>query len=257
MIDNVVLQRLREEFGDDYESNPLYEKAKLISMAPPVMTKPVKTLSLRKLNMEQGYGCASEFIAAYRNKWQTIGTENTYVNILGKKFACGPEVYCALSTLAWQSMHVNFERSQACAAIFQRVFMTVRDGGITVQTVYKSLHDYKPKDYYERELLKAIRVCLFNENETVLYWVSMCDTLGFYKKALELGSEFIRKEGFDNKSLNKWCKEVYTEAKADKAFMKQLFTPAANKWLIPMLYKLRDEFPEVMNYNLNVSDGFM
>ena len=178
------------------------------------------------------------------------------MDIMGRSFECAPEVYCALATLAWQNMHICQERSQACAAIFQQIFMTVQSSSLTTQAVYKTLHEYKTNAYYEKELIKALRVCLFNENETVLYWISMCDTLGFYKTALEVGSEFIKKEGFNNKTLGQWCRATYTEAKADKEFMKQIFTPAANKWLIPVLYKLRATHPEVMDYTANANDGF-
>ena len=255
-IDPIVLDAMKEKHGTVDTSSELYKCAERINSTQMKLTRPPKVLKLQSVSSYMQFGCCAEFINLYREKLATA-PDNTVCNIMGKDIACDKEVYVALTALGYGSIHVVRERAEACANIFKTIFVTAKDGALTVDRLYKTMREFKASTYYEKELVKAMNVCLFGENEAALFWLSMIDTLGFYQEAVNAGVQWITENKFDKKTLEALLKSNYYSAKENKEFMQKIYKPAANKWMIAMLYILQSTNPAVINVKPAGSDGFM
>lgn len=255
-IDNVVLERIKAEKGYIDPSSDLYKMAERVSSSVKVLTKPVTPMKLKDVSSEVQLGCCAEFISMY-NKMLETAPEHCTINVMGKEFNCCKEAYNVLKVLGVGSIHSCLDRVNASAAIFQYIFMTVKSGDITLPRLHGLVQDYKPNGYYEKEIMKAMKVCLFNENQTVFYWLSLVEGFNFYKEAIDAGCAYISDNSLDNKSLKTLLSAKYSEAKADKDFMKDIYKPAANKWLIGMLYILKDIDPSLQLPTPHGDSGFM
>ena len=244
MQDIVVIENLRKQgiTYNDYDRLLIYEG---IERKPRVLDKAPKRLSLQKAQDIKVYGCCSELIMTYNDLKGNIKLEQAVVDLKGVKRFCDVEVYIMLQALILHGITYTAERASACFDVF-RVIATAPGDTITVNRVYDALSSYQPTSYQAGEIVKAIYVCLFDEKAPVLYWVSLCEFNGFYPNAIELGKKLIRDNCDTERDVEKFLRPIYKEAKEDTAFMDKLYKPATNKWLIPVLYKLYVEHPEVM-----------
>ena len=119
---------------------------------------------------------------------------------------------------------------------------------LTLTRVHEELYNYKTDDYYINELIAGTLSCLFPNDDmrAECHWKSIVDFRGYYGAAVELGAEVIRKNCKTEKDVQKFLGEQYKLAKEDKEFMKNIYKPGANKWLIGMLYYLRESNPEIL-----------
>lgn len=256
MIDSVMYDRIKEMQGAVDVESELYKCAERVSSAPRHLDKPPKPMQLKGGSTYTQFGCCAEFITLYNEKLASA-PDSVSVNIMGKDIMCDKEVYVALTALGYSSIHVERERAEAGANIFKLVFMSAKEGAITKDKLYKLVKGFKPSTYYEKEFVKALNVCVFDANEATLYWQSMIDTLGFYDDAVKEGIRWIEENKLDKKTLRTLLEANYSRAKEDKEFMKDIYKPAANKWMIGMLYILHDTHPAVVRPKAVGSDGFM
>lgn len=247
MKDIVVVQSLRKRgIGlSDMQEVLEYEA---IERKPRVLDKAPKRLNLTKASDIEVYGCCAEFIMCFKDKKANINLEQATLDLRGVKRYCDTDVYFTLLSLIEQGFCYTADRAAACFDVF-KVIMTTPGDTLTTKRVYDALTNYQPMNYYAEELVKAINVCLFNEKAPVLYWLNLCEFSGFYPKAIELGKNVIRDNCETEKDVEKFLRPFYKQAKDDKEFMDNLYKPGANKWLIPMLYFLREQHPEVLEPN--------
>lgn len=257
IADSVVANRIIEKHGGLDATSDIYKLAERVTNAKKTMTKPPRQIKLTGVDSYAQFGCCAEFITLYNQKIVSAPME-TCVNIMGHDIACDREVYAALSALGFSSIHAERERAEAAATLFKRVFVSAKDGALTKAKLYEIVQSYKKtNDYYIGEFIKALDVCVFSANEASLYWQSMIDTMGYYNDAVKEGIAWIEESKIDKKSLETLLKSNYARAKEDKEFMKTVYKPAANKWMIGMLYILHDEHPAVINPKHAGADGFM
>ena len=248
MKDIVVIESLRKRGAglQDVQEILQYEA---VERKPRYLDKAPKRLSFNKASDIQPYSCYTEFFMHYdyiKESCQQL--EQATLDLKGAKRFCDVDVYIALRALINTGVCNTEEKAFACFDLFKIIMMTPGDT-LTAGRVKKTLDTYKPANYYAGELVKALYVCLFDEKISVLYWMSLCDISDFYKTAIELGKPIIRKNCETEKDVEKFLRPVYKQAKEDKEFMENVYTPGANKWLIPVLYLLKDEHPEALEPN--------
>ena len=257
MLDEVVSKTLRSRGFDFSNQQELlcYESAsyrsRVLDNAPP-------RIKLGKATDIEVYGCKAEFVMAYNLKMQEEIPEVCYIDnaVTNMKRQCDKQVYVVLVTLANQGVTRIPERTDACFQLFRDIITQVEDPVITVQSVYTLLSTYPKRSYYVGELMEAIRICLFGDNEAVLEWLRLVNPLGFYTEAISKGRNFIRDNCKKAKDVKPFLKMIYDTASKDLAFMKQIYKRGANRYLIPVIYALRNDYPEVMNAGTNTG-GFM
>lgn len=244
MRDVIVLQSLQERGVtlDDFQNLLKYEA---MEQKPRVLDKAPKRLTFERPAEMVTYGCCSEFIIAYGSIKESAVVEQTYIDLRGNKRLCDKEVFWTLETLIKQGVTGTKERAEACFDLF-KLIMTAKGDTLTVQRMYDVIIDYKYPPYYVQELINAIHVCVYNERLPVLYWLHNVENGGFYRHAVKLGIPIIRENCETEKDVEKWCKELYKVAKEDKEFMSQLYKPAVNKYLVAMLYHIKDSHPEAL-----------
>lgn len=245
MKDVVVAEQLRRRgFNPSNQMDELL-RYEAIEREPRYLDKQPKRLSFTKASDITPYGCCAEFIFCFTSLKQNMSLEQGVIDLpQGRRF-CDVEVFIALQALIQQCVTCVMDRSTACFELFRKIVMSPGDV-ITVQRVGNVLEDYEPSNYYEGELLKALQVCLFNEKQSVIHWIDLCEYSGFYDEAFSLGKDVIRNNCEDDKDVEKFLRPYMKAAREDKEFMKGLYKPAANKWLVPMLYYLKDTHPEVL-----------
>lgn len=245
MKDVIVANSLRARGFDGSNMEELLQYEAIERMAR-VLDKPPKKLSFTKSSNTSVYGCCAEFILCYNNIKSGIKLEQAVLDLPNSRRYCDIEVFIALQALIQQGFTMIADRAVACFEVFKVIAMTKGDV-LTVQRVGASLTAYVPKNYYEGELIKALQVCILNEKSSVVYWVGMCEYIGYYSRAIELGKDVIRSKCSTEKEVAEFLCPLYKEAKQDKEFMESLYKPAVNKWLIPMIYYLHKDYPEVLN----------
>lgn len=254
MVDPIIVERIREEYGTVDPESPMYLLAEQVDGKPRVLDKAPSTVKLNKMNMCVAYGCCNEFISAFNSFKSSMNLETAVVDLNGLRRVCDPDVYYALHSLALFSAHVVEERASAATFWFRTIIMAKVDT-LTVARIYEVIHEVKSKDYYTNQFMQALQVCLFNENESVLCWRSLIEDTSFYPEAIRLGSEYIKEHDLDQKAMMKLLRETYSVSSKDKEFMKEIYKPACNKWLSSMIYLLKDEHPEVLKMSKD-NNGF-
>lgn len=253
MKDIIVIQSLQKRgvgLGDVQEVlryEAMERKARVLDKAP-------KRLNLTKSSDIQCYGCCSEFVMCYNDIRDSNKLEQATVNMRGISRFCDVEIYYVLQALIQQGFCKIEDRAAACFDLF-RVIITTPGETLTTARVYESLQKYKPLNYYAEELVKGIGIAVYNEKAHVFYWVSLCEYTGFYAKAIEVGKQVIRDNCETEKEVEQFLRPYYKKAKEDEEFMSKVFKQGANKWLIPMLYYLKDTHPEVLEPNTS-DNGF-
>lgn len=254
MLREDILIRMQQAGQHLDVENPVYLKADGLSRLPRKLDKAPKPITLRAPSLEQSYGCANEFIMMYNEQRTTQNLETAKIRVNNAVRFCDPEVYYTLYCLALNSMHCLPERATAAGDLF-KLIMTTSCEVLTVAKVYERLKDLKPKDYYTKQYLAALRVCLFNSNTVILFWFTLASDHGYYKNASQLGANLIQEKEFDETSLKKFLNEQWSVAKSDKDFLQKLYKPMCNKWMSAMIYALKDN-PDVF-VTAGSSDGFL
>lgn len=247
MRDIVVIESLRKR-GIGLNNMQEVLKYESVERKPRVLDKPPKRLVLTKAVDVKAYGCRAEFIMCYEDKKSSCKRETASLDLKGVVRYCDVDVYLVLQTLIEQGFCKIEERATACFDLF-RTIMTTPGETLTVGRVYDALKEYTPTSYYAGELVKAIHVCIFNEKAPALYWMDLCEYTGFYRNAIELGKAVIRDNCETEKDVEKFLRPLYKQAKSDEEFISKIYTAGANKWLIPMIYYLKDTHPEVLESN--------
>lgn len=247
MKDIVVIQQLQKRGTGLNQVNEVLQY-EAIERKPRILDKAPKRLALTKASEINTYGCCSEYIMCYAELKSSTSMLQATIDLRGNKRFCDVELNIALRALIKQGITNIADRAAACFDVFKCIVMAPGDT-LTVDRVYNALNVYQPMNYYAGELVKALNVCLYHEKAPVLYWVSLCELTGFYSKAIELGKDIIRKQCETEKDVDRLLRPLYKEAKDDAEFMKSVYKPAANKWLLPMLYLLKDTNPEALEPN--------
>lgn len=239
MNDIVVIESLRRK---GYGLNNIQEalQYEAIERQPRVLDGEPKKISINRAKDIQPYGCCSEFVMAYGDVKASATLEQAAIEIKGVTRICDVEIYIALKTLISQGVTCICDKAEACYNLC-RIIMTTQGDTLTKARVFEALNKYKTDNYYEQELIKALNITLFNESMASLYWVSLCESTGFYVDAIEKGKEVITQNCETEKDVNKFLNEQYKLAKDDKEFMAKIYKPGANKWLTAMLYFLRED----------------
>lgn len=252
MKDEVVVASLRKRGANinDMQEILRYEA---IERQPRHLDKAPKRLSFVKAESIETYGCCSEFIMRYNDLRDQSKLEQATIDMHGHVRLCDVEVYLALKALIEQGFTNTEEIAMACFDVF-KALMTAPGDVLTIGSVYSVISKPISDNYYVKELVNGLRVCLFNEKAPVLHWISLCESVGCYNKAIELGRDVISRNCKTEKDVEKFLRPIYKEASSDKEFMGKIYKPAANKWLIPMIYILQTEHPEVLDSSS--PDGF-
>lgn len=238
MQDIVVIESLRRR-GCGLNNMEEVLQYEAVEHKPRVLDGEPRKVSLSKAKDIQPYGCCSEFVIAYNDIKSTATLEQAAIESKGVTRICDVEVYVALKTLISQGVTFIREKAEACYNLC-RVIMTAPGDTLTKARVFDALNKYNTKDYFECELIKALGITLFNESMVSLYWVSLCESTGFYVEAIEEGKKVVAENCETEKDVTKFLSVLYKQAKEDKEFMAKIYKPGANKWLIAMLYHLRD-----------------
>lgn len=254
MLREDILIRMQQAGQALNLENPIYLKADGLSRLPRKLDKAPKPITLRAPSLEQSYGCANEFIMMYNEQRTSQGLETAKIRVNNAVRFCDPEVYYALYCLALNSVHCVPERAVAAGDLFKTI-MTTPCNVLTVAKVYERLQTMHPKEYYMKQLMMALKACLFGSNSAVLYWMTLASDHAYYKEASKLGAQLIRERELDEKSLKEFLNEQWVSAKADTEFMKKLYKPMCNKWMSAMIYALKDN-PVVFETSGSF-DGFL
>lgn len=244
MQDIIVIENLRKRNFDfrNIEEALRYEAMERL---PRTLDKAPKKLSLKKASDTPVYGCKQEFIMAYNDLLREATTELFSLDFRGNLKYCDKEVFVMLQTLITQSLTKTKERAEACFELF-RVISTAPFDTLTKERVYQTLDSYTSNDYYTSQILEAIHTCVFNTDVVILHYNKIIEFCGFYKKAYELGRDIVKRNCKDEKDVERYLRMFYNEAKANKEFMNSIYKQGVNKWLIAVIYLLKDEYPEVL-----------
>ena len=247
MKDIVVIQSLQKRGVGLGDINEVL-KYEAMERKPRVLDKAPKRLVMTKASDIKSYGCCSEFIMCFNELKSSNSLEQATINMRGVSRYCDVDVYYVLQALIKQGFNVTEDRAEACFDLF-RVIMTTPGEVLTSKRVEDTLAKYTPINYYSEELLKGIYVVLFDEKLPVIHWMSICEYNGFYTKAFELGKALVRSTCDTEKDVERLLAAEYKQAKNDEEFMAKVYTQGANKWMMGLLYKLKEKHPEVMDQN--------
>lgn len=243
MQDAVVLESLHKKGITLDENNiVLYES---IERKPRVLDKMPSPVAIHKAENIQAYGCANEFVIDYRERKKLFDLPIAWLDVNGVRRSCDVEVFIVLQSLIYQGITYNKDRADACFNMFKLIFM-IQEEHVSIGVLNKVLANYKTESYYEQELKKGIRLAVFGGANPEYYWLSLIETNGMYATAMKLGSEVIQENCKEISDVKKFLNPLYREAKEDKEFMSRIYKPAANKWLIAMLWYLKDKNPEAL-----------
>ena len=253
MKDPVVLKSLADKgIPLDTEHILPYEA---MEMKPRVLDSAPKRLKLMIVEDKDVYGIRNEFIMTFNNNHDPNSLEVTRIDMKGNTRVCDNDVFYVLQALITEGICYSEEKAEACFNLF-RIIMTTPCDVLSKSVLYPVLSSYKPKEFCEQQLLDGIMICLFKVGAPVFYWHDLCNLQGFYKNAVKLGDKVIEENCKTEKDVKTFLNPIYKKAKEDKEFMKSIYKQGANKWLIAMIYYLKDSNPEVMDASTN-TDGFM
>lgn len=247
MSDFVVLQQIkdREAKGEVVEFRTK-TMLNTICLQPRILDKPPKRISLKKLDNPNRYGCREIFIATYSHMMESFDFEQYSIEIQGVIKFCDKEVFVILSTLYQMGITNIQDRSIACGDVFRWILS--RPCEVLSKSIIESeISKYDPINYWASEIINGVKICVFNMPSHVLLWETLCDYKGFYKKAIELGKEVIERECHNDNEVEEFLKPLRIEAKKDEDFKSKINKKGANKYLLPMLYYLKDSNPEVLD----------
>lgn len=245
MKDAVVINNLHARNFDfsDVETMLQYEA---VERQPRVWDKAPKRLTLKKAKDLPVFGCRNEFVIAYRSLLEETNGELFRVDFGKASKICDREVYVVLQVLVRQGICFNLDRSNACYDLF-RIICTAPVDTLTIDRVYQTLQPVKPSNYWGTQIMSAIKECLFGDNPIALYWNSVAQFTGLYKDCFEKGRDVVLEKCATEKEVDTFVRDNYKLARADKDFLKSVYTEGISKPLIAMLYYLRESNPEVLD----------
>lgn len=239
MRDIVVIQNLKARgFTFDDVSEMLRYEA--METKPRVLDKEPRRLVLHKAPETPIFGCKQEFIILYNELLSTTSGEVFTLDLQSVKRYCDKEVFVILQTLIRHSFSYVQGIAVACYEMF-RVIATANYGTLTKDNVFNILQNFQPTEHYAKQVHEAVRFCLFGENPVVPYWKQRAKFNGLYKNAYLKGCEVVDVNCPTEKDVDKFLKEQYKLAKADKEFMKSTYTEGVSNEMVAMLYYLKED----------------
>lgn len=253
MKDVVVIQNLQKQ-GFDFQDVDRMLMYEAVERKPRVWDKEPRRVTLKRAKETPTFGCKQEFIIMYNNLLEGTAGELFTIDLGSVRRTCDKQVFVVLQTLIRQSVNYNKSIAENCYELF-RIICTIPEDVITIKRVYNALLTTKGMDYWGKQLLEAVRACLFGENPMALYWDAICEFTGLYKECYTRGRDFVVAHFETEKEINTFVRNNYKEAKADKAFMDNTYTDGISKPLIAMLYVLGKDMPEVLKVDDNSDWG--
>lgn len=244
MQDIVVIQNLQRR-GADFSNMQEMLRYEAMERKPRVLDKPPKRITLTKAKEVVVFGYKEELIATYQNLLETCTGPVYGIDIKGVSRYCDKEVFALLQSLIYLGMTNTQLRADACFEVFRTIVMCQCDT-LTTERIYRAIKEIKSDNYYVNETVAAINLCLYNNTSIEMYWKSLIDFKEFYGKAQELGGPYLTERCETEKDVRKLLSDAYKSAKEDKDFMNNIYKGGVNKWMIGMLYLLKDEHPEVL-----------
>lgn len=244
MRDAVVINNLHQR-NFDFSNVEEMLRYEAVERQPRVWDKAPKRLSLKKAKDLPVFGCRNEFIIAYQALIDETRGDLFRLDLGQTQRICDKEIYVVLQVLVKNGICYNLELSNACYDLF-RIICTAPVDTLTVERVYQQLQGVKSGNYWEEQVLTAIKECLFGDNPVSLYWNSIAQFTGLYKECYEKGRDVVIEKCATEKEVDAFVRENHKLAKADKEFMKSTYTEGISKPMIAMLYYLRETNPEVL-----------
>ena len=254
MKDPVVLQYLQST-GFDVQKNfdqfLIYES---IEKKPRILDKEPKRLSLTKLVDVQIFGCCQEFVELYNSQLAENTSPTARIDMQGVAKECDVPVYYVLVTLIHEAVTANESKGLACLELF-RLIITAPVEQYDVQSIRKLLDGYRPQSYWEGELYRAIYKCLFDENDLVMYWKSLCEYESMYPAAFAKGRDLILQNCEKTSDIEAFLRPYVKACRDDREFCKP-YGRQVSKWLLAIMYHFKDTNPEVLDPGNIVNSGF-
>ena len=244
MKDIIVIQNLQKQ-GFDFSNIQDVLRYEAVERTPRVFDKAPKRMTMKRATEITEFGCKQEFIMTYNDtlKDLTDGVFNLDFNGVVKYI--DKEVYALLQALIKNGITFKERQANACYDLF-RIICTAQVDTLTTERVYNTLQPIRPTDYYGKQILEAIKECLFSNDPIALYWGSIANFTGLYKEAFVRGRDIVVEKFKTEKEVDKFVNEQHKLAKADKDFMKSTYTSGVSKALIAIIYYLRNTEPEVL-----------
>lgn len=244
MKDIVVIQNLQKQ-GFDFSNIQEVLHYETIERTPRILDKEPKRMSMKRVKDITEFGCKQEFIMVYNDTMKETNDGVFKLDLGSVTRYMDKEIYVLLQTLIRNGVTYKERQAAACYDIF-RIICTADYDTMTKERVYNVLQPLRPTDYYGKQVLEAIKECLFSSNPIALYWGSIANFVGLYKEAFVRGRDIVVEKCTTEKEVDKFVNEQYKLAKADKDFMKSTYTSGVSKALIAILYYLRNTEPDVL-----------
>lgn len=248
MHDVVVVEQLRNRgmINRPYSELLPYEA---MERRARILDKPPKQVTLSRVGEINPCGTAQKFIMIYNQLMSEGSLEMGTIDLKGNKRYCDVSVFYTLQTLVRLSMGKSLDLVKAACDIF-RLIITHPCDTLTEGIMYGLLKNYIPVNYYASELVNGIQIAVYKEEAVALYWKSLCEFMGFYTEAITPGMKVIKENCKTEKEVRSFLTKLYKEAKANESFMSKIYKPAANKWLIAMLYYLHPTMPQLVDIDI-------
>lgn len=253
MNDLIVLANLHQR-GFDFSDTQELLRYEAVERRKRVLDEAPRRLTFKVVKEVVPFGTREQFTATYNEVLGSLDSGPFTVEIQTLPIVLEKPIYAILQTLITTSITSNALLSDACSKLFQTIVM--QKGERTCINTYNTLAGIKFDSYYEKTLKSAILDIIEPGYSVVTEWLELVNMqTGMYKLAIELGKKHILDNKWTSQEMNKNISEAYKEAKVDKEFMANVYKQVANKWLIGMLYILRDN-NKVLEPG-DSSDGFL
>lgn len=254
MKDTVVMTNLHAR-GFNFANTEELLRYEAIERKPRVLDRPPKRLNIKIEKDLTQFGTREQFTSTYEEYMSRLDSGPFVLELQTLPIVLEKPIYGILQTLITTSITSNALLSEACATLFQRI--TMQKCERTCANTYNTLAAERFDSYYATTLKSAILDIIEPGYSVVTEWLELVNMqTGMYTFALEQGRKYILENKWSSEDLNKKLSDSYKTAKADKEFMANVYKPVANKWLVGMLYILRDINPKVLEPG-NSSDGFL
>lgn len=236
MKDSVVINNLYKRNFDfnDTEKMLMLES---IEHKPRYLDKAPKRIVLQRAKEKVEFGCRADFIILFNSVMSEISGDVFTLDLNSVKRYCDKKVYAILQALIRDSISKNKCIADGCYDLF-RTIATAQVDTLTEERVYDVLRTLQPTDYWTKQLLAAVNVCLVGDSEAVVYWGFVAQFTGIYKECFEAGKDVIRATCATEKDVDAFVRKWYKDAKANEEFMGKVYTEGVSKGLIAMLYYL-------------------
>lgn len=246
MQDMVVLQNLRNMGAnlDDMNTMLRYEAPE---RKPRVLDSAPKRVTLSRAKEIAQFGCQEDLVMTFRTILEDLTGVVYSLDVKGLQRLCDRRVYGLLQALILHGYTKSKARAEACFEVFKAIVMCKCDT-LTIERIYEVLHNYSTEDYYTNQVVNGALRCLLQDDDTRVecYWRSIAEYNGYYLPVIQYGADVLKKNCKTEKDVQKFLGGLYKEAKADKDFLNAIYKPGVNKYMMAMLYYLKDEHPELL-----------